>query len=113
MGRLQDRVAIVTGGAQGIGGATARRLAQEGARVLVLDVDAPGAEANVRRIREAGGIAEHLEGDVGRSADLRAMVEGAVECTVSDQNLSPQSPENPALSGRKEKSYPRWFGPGA
>jgi NAD(P)-dependent dehydrogenase (short-subunit alcohol dehydrogenase family) len=78
MGRLQDRVAIVTGGAQGIGGATARRLAQEGARVLVLDVDAPGAEANVRRIREAGGTAEHLEGDVGRSADLRAMVEGAV-----------------------------------
>ncbi|HEX2514993.1 MAG TPA: SDR family oxidoreductase [Chloroflexota bacterium] len=79
MGRLQDRVAIVTGGAQGIGGATARRLAQEGARVLVLDVDAPGAEANVRRIREAGGTAEHLEGDVGRSADLRAMVEGAVD----------------------------------
>jgi NAD(P)-dependent dehydrogenase (short-subunit alcohol dehydrogenase family) len=78
MGRLEDKVAIVTGGAQGIGGATARRLAEEGARVLVFDVDAPTAEGNVARIREAGGTAELRVGDVGRGADLQAMVEDAV-----------------------------------
>ena len=41
--RLRDRVAFVTGGASGIGAATARRLAAEGARVVVADIDLPGA----------------------------------------------------------------------
>ena len=40
MRRLEDQVAIVTGGAQGIGGAASRRLAEEGARVLIADIDA-------------------------------------------------------------------------
>jgi NAD(P)-dependent dehydrogenase (short-subunit alcohol dehydrogenase family) len=77
MGRLQDRVAIVTGGAQGIGGATARRLAEEGARVLVVDVDAETAAGNIARIREAGGTAELRVGDVGQAGDIQAMVEDA------------------------------------
>jgi NAD(P)-dependent dehydrogenase (short-subunit alcohol dehydrogenase family) len=77
MGRLQDRVAIVTGGAQGIGGATARRLAEEGARVLVVDVDGETAAGNVARIREAGGTAELRVGDVGQAGDIQAMVEDA------------------------------------
>jgi NAD(P)-dependent dehydrogenase (short-subunit alcohol dehydrogenase family) len=76
--RLADRVAIVTGGAQGIGGATARRLAEEGARVLVADVDAAGAGRNVERIRTAGGEAEGLECDVGLDAGVRSMVDRAV-----------------------------------
>jgi NAD(P)-dependent dehydrogenase (short-subunit alcohol dehydrogenase family) len=77
MGRLQDRVPIVTGGAQGIGGATARRLAEEGARVLVVDVDGETAAGNVARIREAGGTAELRVGDVGQAGDIQAMVEDA------------------------------------
>ena len=44
MPRLPDQVAIVTGGALGIGGATARRLAEEGARVLIADVNLEAAE---------------------------------------------------------------------
>ncbi|MBV9168526.1 MAG: glucose 1-dehydrogenase [Chloroflexi bacterium] len=78
MQRLRDRVAIVTGGGMGIGGATARRLAEEGARVLVVDVDGEAARSNVERIRSAGGQAEALQSDVGTEDGVRHMVEEAV-----------------------------------
>jgi len=78
MPSLANRVAIVTGGAQGIGGATARRLAEEGARVLVADIEAAGARHNVQTIRQSGGTAEALECDVGTEAGVRAMVDRAV-----------------------------------
>ena len=77
-GRLADRVAIVTGGAMGIGGATARRLAEEGARVLVVDVDEEAARRNVGTIRSAGGTAEAFQTDVGSESGVQAMVERAV-----------------------------------
>lgn len=76
--RLQDRVAIVTGGAQGIGGATARRLAEEGASVLIADIDQKAAENNVATIREAGGTAEFLLTDISKPEDIQAMVAEAV-----------------------------------
>ena len=79
MQRLKDQVAIVTGGASGIGGATSRRLAEEGAKVLVADVNMPAAETNAAKIRDAGGIAEVLKADVGRHDDIRGMVQAAVE----------------------------------
>lgn len=78
MPRLTGQVAIVTGGAQGIGGATARRLAEDGASVLIADVDEATAQRNVERIRAAGGTAEHTRTDVSRHDDIRAMVEAAV-----------------------------------
>src|SRR5438128_2532237 len=78
MNRLLDRVAIVTGGAMGIGGATARRLAEEGARVLVVDVNAEGASRNVATITSNGGVAEALTSDVGTEDGVRAMVDQAV-----------------------------------
>jgi NAD(P)-dependent dehydrogenase (short-subunit alcohol dehydrogenase family) len=79
MQRLVDQVAIVTGGAMGIGGATARRLAEEGARVLVVDVNDEAARANVARIQSAGGHAEALVTDVGSLRGVQSMVERAVE----------------------------------
>ncbi|HZW29186.1 MAG TPA: SDR family oxidoreductase [Isosphaeraceae bacterium] len=78
MQRLAGQVAIVTGGAQGIGGATARRLAEEGASVLIADIDDAAAERNVQTIRAAGGTAAAVHADVGRHADIRAMVDEAV-----------------------------------
>ena len=79
MGRLNGQVAVVTGGAQGIGGATARRLAEEGARVLVADIDMPTADANVAGIREAGGTADSVRADIGRHDDIRGMIDRAAE----------------------------------
>ncbi len=75
---LDYRVAIVTGGAQGIGGATARRLAEDGVRVLIADIDTEAGEANVTTIRESGGTAEALRVDVSQRADIEAMVREAV-----------------------------------
>ena len=79
MRRLAGQVAIVTGGAQGIGGATARRLAEEGANVLVADIDHAAAERNAATIRAAGGTVATLLADVGKHEDIRAMVDAAVE----------------------------------
>ena len=79
MQRLTGQVAIVTGGAQGLGGATSRRIAEEGAKVLVADIDLETAEANVQKIRAAGNTALALRTDVGRHDDLKAAIERAVD----------------------------------
>ena len=78
MGRLQDQVAIVTGGAQGLGGAIARGLAAEGASVLVADIDLEEGHRNVEQIQAAGNSALALRTDVSRREDLEAAVERAV-----------------------------------
>ncbi|MFN8441434.1 MAG: SDR family oxidoreductase [Caldilineaceae bacterium] len=79
MNSLQNQVAIITGGGAGIGGATARRLAEEGARVLIADFRLDVAEENVARIRSAGGVAEAIQADMSQRADIEAMITKAVE----------------------------------
>jgi len=74
MGQLDGRRAIVTGGASGIGRATAEVLAAEGAIVLVADIDLAGAEAVATGIRERGGQAMAVPCDVTRDDDNRNMV---------------------------------------
>lgn len=66
-GRVQDKVAIVTGAGRGIGLAVARRLAAEGARVVVSDIVAETAEAGAREITDAGGTAIPFVGDLGQA----------------------------------------------
>ena len=78
MGRFDQQVAIVTGGAQGIGGGVARRLAREGARVLIADIDGKAAAANVGRIEDSGGEAAAITADMSKSADIENMVAQAV-----------------------------------
>lgn len=58
MKRVQDKVAVVTGGASGIGLASAKLLAKEGAQVLVADFNLDAAQKAVEDIRQDGGIAE-------------------------------------------------------
>ena len=77
--RLQDRVAIVTGAAQGIGAACARVFAEEGARVVVSDVNEVGGTALVRDIAAAGGTALFARADVADKADAERLVRFAVE----------------------------------
>lgn len=73
MNRLKDEVAVVTGGGQGIGAAICARLASEGARVLVTDIDAVSAQRVAEGIRDEGGraVAERL--DVRDSDDLEGL----------------------------------------
>jgi len=77
MGSLDNRVAIVTGGAQGIGAASARKLAADGARVLIADVDMAAATENAQRIRNGGGVAEVMEVDITQPAQISGMIERA------------------------------------
>ena len=78
MADLTGQVAIVTGGAWGIGGATARRLAADGARVLIADLDGEAAARNVARIREVGGTATSVIADMRDPAAIAAMIDAAV-----------------------------------
>jgi 3-oxoacyl-[acyl-carrier protein] reductase len=76
--RLKDRVAVVTGGASGIGAASALAMAREGARVLVVDLDEAGANKTVEQLEKAGGQGAAARADVSRAADNQAVVEQAV-----------------------------------
>ncbi|MCE5253965.1 MAG: SDR family oxidoreductase [Actinomycetia bacterium] len=75
---LKDRVAIVTGGAKGMGRAIAQRFAGEGAKVTVADIDVPAAEETVRAIRRTGGEALAFECDVTDGRQIREMVAATV-----------------------------------
>ncbi|MEU7550873.1 glucose 1-dehydrogenase [Streptomyces sp. NPDC044571] len=79
MGRLEGKVVIVTGAASGIGAVTAARLAEEGARAAVADVDEAGAHRVAEAIRAAGGEAVGVGVDLADTGSVRAMVERAVQ----------------------------------
>ena len=76
---LNDKIAIVTGGAVGIGGAIARRLAADGAKVLITDIMEEKAAENVAGIEESGGTASAYEVDISQPEQIRPMIEHAVE----------------------------------
>jgi meso-butanediol dehydrogenase/(S,S)-butanediol dehydrogenase/diacetyl reductase len=79
MGRVQDRVVIVTGGAGGIGAAACKAIAAEGAKLVVADLDLAAAEAVADTIVASGGSAVAVGVDVTERAQVRAMVEKAVD----------------------------------
>ncbi len=90
MGSLKGKVALVTGGAQGLGQATAEKLAASGCKVVVADLQEEKAEAACATIRDAGGEASSTVVDVTDAAQIGQMVQtvldrhGRLDCAVNN-----------------------------
>jgi 3-oxoacyl-[acyl-carrier protein] reductase len=104
--RLHDRVALITGAGSGIGRAIALLFAEEGARVVVNDVDRAGAEATAAAL--ASGRGRALAADVADSSQVRAMfaeVErefGTLDVLVNNAGVGPEGAERQALGGKAD-----------
>ena len=95
---LNGRVAVVTGGARGIGRAICLTLAERGADVVVADIDFPGAQKTAERVRELGSEPLALQVDVSNRASVRGMVEetvdrfGHLDVLVNNAGICPWTP---------------------
>ncbi|MGQ0699404.1 MAG: SDR family NAD(P)-dependent oxidoreductase [Panacagrimonas sp.] len=98
-GRLKDKVAIVTGGASGIGEATCKLFAQEGAKVIVADIQPEKGQAVAAQIIKDGGSAEFLRCDMGVMTDIEAMFQhvatryGRLDTLVNNAAVESPLPE--------------------
>jgi NAD(P)-dependent dehydrogenase (short-subunit alcohol dehydrogenase family) len=94
-GELAGRVALITGGASGIGAAAARVMAREGAAIAVADFDAQRAGDLAARLREGGARAVAIAVDVAQPAQVEAMVQrtlaelGRLDALVNSAGISP------------------------
>ena len=97
MYRLDGKTALVTGAALGIGRAIAVRLAQEGADLMLFDINEAQAERTARMVLAAGRRCEVVRGDVGDYAQVKAAVDdcvrrfGAIDIVVNNAGISPMA----------------------
>jgi NAD(P)-dependent dehydrogenase (short-subunit alcohol dehydrogenase family) len=78
-GRVEEKVALVTGGASGIGRATALTFAREGAKLIIADMNEDGGQQTVHMITENGGEAIFVQVDVTQATAVEALISTAVE----------------------------------
>ena len=76
---LKDRIALITGAAGGIGRATALRFAEEGATVVLGDIDKDGADEVLHEVSERGGRGLSLKMDVGDEGDIKSAFAGVID----------------------------------
>ena len=79
MGSIENKVAIVTGGGGGIGGAIVQRFAREGAKLVVADIDADAAKARVKEVADRGTDAISIVADVTKKTSVGDMVKVALD----------------------------------
>jgi len=116
-GILDGKVALVTGGASGIGRATALAMAREGARVAVSDLSKDGIEGTVALINGIGGQSIAIQGDVTKEADVANMVArtvsafGRVDCAFNNAGVAGRSvgPPGERIHQLSEASVAKMF----
>ena len=79
MGTIDNKVAIVTGGAGGIGGAIMERFTREGAKLVVADIDEEAAAQRVKQVAKSGADAISIRTDVTSKSSVGAMVKATFE----------------------------------
>ena len=77
--RLKDKVALITGAASGIGQASALTFAQEGAKVVIVDIQEEASDETVATIRDTGGVATAFHADVTDAQAVQTMIDAAIE----------------------------------
>jgi NAD(P)-dependent dehydrogenase (short-subunit alcohol dehydrogenase family) len=107
MRELKDKVVVIVGGATGIGAATAHRLGEEGAKVIVADINIAGAEETAAEVNRAGGIAHAIDADVTDDSSLQSLFDevirafgrlDALHANVANLSLLPRDGDTTTLS---------------
>ena len=106
-GRVNGRIALVTGASSGIGRATALAFAREGAKVVAADVTVAGGEETVRLIQAAGGEAIFVKTDVSKAAEVEALIKkvvqtyGRLDCAFNNAGIEGQMGKRTADSSEE------------